>query len=132
MPISRARTPTDTARPALRGRHDVLEQLLDVTARAADGQGGACTVVGEAGIGKTTLLDELAVRAVADGMRVIRLRGVEAEVELAWSGLAELLSGMLDRVDHLAPARASAIRSALAIEGGRARGRAVRHRRGQP
>ena len=45
------------------------------------------------------------------------MAGVEAEVELAWSGLAELLDGILDGLDRLAPARASAVRAALAIEG---------------
>ena len=47
----------------------------------------------------------------------MRLSGVEAELEMAWSGLAGLLDGLLDGIDRLPPARASAVRAALAIEG---------------
>ena len=49
--------------------------------------------------------------------RIVRLSGVEAELELAWSGLAGLLDGLLDGIDKLPPARASAVRAALALEG---------------
>ena len=48
-------------------------------------------------------------RAEVAGLRVVRIRGLEAEVEMAWSGLAGLLDGFLDRVDDLPPARAAAI-----------------------
>ena len=44
------------------------------------------------------------------------LSGVEAELELAWSGLAGLLDGLLDGIDQLPPARLG-VRAALAIEG---------------
>ncbi|MET0325597.1 MAG: LuxR family transcriptional regulator, partial [Ilumatobacteraceae bacterium] len=110
----------DAIRPPVAGRDDVLDDLLELVRGAAAGHGAACTVVGEAGIGKTTLLDAVTAGAIAEGVRVIRLRGVEAEVELAWSGLAGLLEGMLDRLDRLTPGRAAAIRSALALEGGAA------------
>ena len=55
------------------------------------------TIVGESGIGKTAVLDE-ARRTIASEQpecRIVRLSGVEAEVELAWSGLAGLLDGLL-------------------------------------
>ena len=114
------RPPPDTAAAPCGGRDDVLDELLALVRGAAAGHGAARTVVGEAGIGKTTLLDAVTAGAIDEGVRVIRLRGVEAEVELAWSGLAGLLDGMLDRLDHLTPGRAAAIRSALALEGGTA------------
>ena len=84
--------------------------------------GGARTLVGPAGIGKTAVLDEVVrqVRADLPDVRVIRLRGVEAELEMAWSGLAGLLDDLLDRVAELPPARADAILGALALaDGGR-------------
>ena len=86
---------------------------------AAVGEGGALTIVGDAGIGKTAVVDEAAAIISVDqpDCRIVRMEGVEAEVELAWSGLAELLDGVLDGLDRLAPARASAVRAALAIEG---------------
>ena len=65
------------------------------------------------------MLDEAAALIPADqpDCRIVRLSGVEAELELAWSGLAGLLDGLLDGIDNLPPARASAVRAALALEG---------------
>jgi DNA-binding CsgD family transcriptional regulator len=71
-----------------------LERVL------ADARGGASRVMvvrGEAGAGKTALLAHLSGRA--DGWRVARAVGVEAEVELAHSGIHQLCGPMLD--DHL-------------------------------
>jgi DNA-binding CsgD family transcriptional regulator len=112
--------PFHLPRPApLRGREELVDELLVLVAAAADGHGAARTLVGPAGIGKTSVLDEVVRRArtASPDVRVIRLRGIEAEVEMAWSGLAELLGGRLDRVDELPPARAAAIRGALALAG---------------
>jgi DNA-binding CsgD family transcriptional regulator len=66
------------------------------------------------------VLENAAELIVAEipGTRVIRIAGVEAEVEMAWSGLAALLDGLLDGLDHLSPVRAAAIRAALAIDEG--------------
>ena len=104
---------------ALHGRQDVVDAIAGLAAGAAVGDGGALTVVGEAGIGKTAVVDEAAAIIAVDqpDCRILRLAGVEAEVELAWSGLAELLDGVLAGIDRLAPARASAVRAALAMEG---------------
>ncbi|MET0324690.1 MAG: LuxR family transcriptional regulator [Ilumatobacteraceae bacterium] len=112
--------PTTDAPPAiLRGRLDVVDAIVGLAARAATGEGGALTIVGEPGIGKTAVLDEAAALILADQprCRIVRLSGVEAELELAWSGLAGLLHGLLDGIAKLPPARASALRAALALEG---------------
>ncbi len=105
--------------PLLHGRQDVVDAIAGLAAGAAVGEGGALTIVGDAGIGKTAVVDEAAAIITVDqpDCRIVRMEGVEAEVELAWSGLAELLDGVLDGLDRLAPARASAVRAALAIEG---------------
>ncbi len=105
---------------ALPGRSAVVATLVALAEAAAEGQGGALTVVGEPGIGKTAVLSNAAELIAADvpGARIIRIAGVEAEVELAWSGLAALLEGLLGGLPNLPPARAAAVRSALAIEGG--------------
>ena len=105
--------------PLLHGRQDVVDAIAGLAAGAAVGEGGALTIVGDAGIGKTAVVDEAAAIIAVDqpDCRIVRMEGVEAEVELAWSGLAELLDGVLDGLERLAPARASAVRAALAIEG---------------
>ncbi len=56
---------------------------------------------GEAGIGKTAVLDEIVRRARADGMLVLQCRAVQAEAKLTLSVVADLLE----------PAPASAIAS---------------------
>jgi hypothetical protein len=56
-------------------------------------------VRGEPGVGKTALLDYLAAQAF--GCRVARAAGVESEMELAFAGLHQLLTPMLDRLERL-------------------------------
>ncbi|SNY05641.1 regulatory protein, luxR family [Paractinoplanes atraurantiacus] len=64
----------------------MLRDLLD---RAKKGRGGALVIRGEAGIGKTALLQ--AVEAEAGGMRVLRATGVESESRLPYAALHQLL-----------------------------------------
>jgi predicted ATPase len=96
----------------------MVDAIVALATRASVGEGGALTIIGESGIGKTAVLDEASALIATDRpeCRILRLNGVEAEVELAWSGLAWILDGPLDRVQHLAPARRAAILGALAIE----------------
>ncbi|MEV0714817.1 ATP-binding protein, partial [Asanoa sp. NPDC050611] len=73
------------------GRDDqigVLETLLD---GACDGRGSALVLRGEAGIGKSALLEH-AVRAGRErGMRVLSVTGVQAEGQIPYAGLDHLL-----------------------------------------
>ena len=66
------------------------------------GQSRALVVHGEPGVGKTALLDYLAGRA-AD-CRVVRVAGVQSEMELAFAGLHQLCAPMLDRLESAAGA----------------------------
>lgn len=110
---------TTSGEAVVRGRRAVLDAVLAVVEAACAGHGGAVTIVGEAGIGKTAVLDEVA-RAASASAQVLRLTGVEAEVELVWSGLASLVEGLADgpALERLAPARAAALRTALAMDSG--------------
>ncbi len=111
-------TRTDGA-GAIRGRRAVLESVLTVVQAARERRGGAVTIVGEAGIGKTAVLDAV-TQAASTSSRVIRLTGVDAEMELGWSGLAGLVEALADGagLERLAPARAAALRTALALDSG--------------
>ena len=51
-------------------------------------RGGALLVSGDAGVGKTALLDVAALHAEAAGTRVVRAVGAEFEAELAFRGSA--------------------------------------------
>jgi hypothetical protein len=74
----------------------VLDQLLDAV---RGGAGRALVVRGEPGVGKTALLDYLAEQA--SGWRVARTAGVESEMELAYAGVHQLLTPMLNRLQRL-------------------------------
>src|SRR3954454_19764974 len=81
-------------RPTLLGRADecaVLDTLVDAIRR---GEGQALVVRGEAGIGKTAVLEHL-VRS-ASGLTVLRAVGVESEMELAYAGVHQLCASLLD------------------------------------
>jgi GMP synthase-like glutamine amidotransferase/tetratricopeptide (TPR) repeat protein/DNA-binding CsgD family transcriptional regulator len=79
-------------------------------------QGGSAVIVvrGEAGLGKTVLLDEAV--ASAGGLTVARTRGVDAESEQRFAGLAELCEPLLGEIPRLPPARAAALRAALGLD----------------
>jgi tetratricopeptide (TPR) repeat protein len=83
----------------LRDRHvecEVLDRLVEAV-RA--GKSETLVLRGEAGVGKTALLDYLVGRA--SRFRVVRIAGVQSEMELAFAGLHQLCAPMLDRVERL-------------------------------
>src|SRR5215212_1635774 len=102
----------------LRGRRrecDVLDQLVNA-ARA--GESRALVVRGDSGVGKTALLDYLAEHAA--GCRVARVAGVQSEMELAFAGLHQLLTPMLDRLQRLPGPQRQALRTAFGLGSGSA------------
>jgi DNA-binding CsgD family transcriptional regulator len=77
------------------------------------GQSQALVLRGEAGIGKTALLNDLAARA--SDCRVVRTAGVESEMELAFAALHQLCAPMLERLDGLPMPQCDAIGTAFGI-----------------
>ncbi|MBV9870859.1 MAG: AAA family ATPase, partial [Frankiaceae bacterium] len=80
---------------------------------ARQSRSGALVIRGEAGVGKSALLEDARERA-AD-MHVLHARGVESESELAFAGLHQLLRPSLSLIDRLPLAQASALQSALGL-----------------
>jgi DNA-binding CsgD family transcriptional regulator len=88
----------------LRGRRDECAALDGLLRGARTGRSGVLVVRGEAGVGKTALLD-YAIGS-ASGMLVVRASGVESEVELAFAALHQLCAPLLNRLEGLpAPQR---------------------------
>lgn len=103
----------------LYGRSAEISVLDEVIARARDGAGGAVVLRGEAGAGKTALLDAAAARGGA--MRVLRLTGVESESDLAFAALHQLLwpvAGSPGALDALPEPQRLAVRAALGLAAG--------------
>src|SRR5215831_2491044 len=93
----------------------VLDGLLDA---ARGGRSGVVVVRGEAGVGKTALLD-YAVRSAA-GMRVARLAGVESEMELSFAALQQCCLPVLGLVGRLPGPQRDALGVAFGLRAGRA------------
>src|SRR3984957_16257205 len=96
-----------------RSERDVLDQLLGALQA---GKSRALVVSGEPGVGKTALLEYIVEQAPE--CRVVRTSGVQAEIELAFAGLHQLLVPLMDRVDHLPVPQRDALRTAFGLGSG--------------
>jgi DNA-binding CsgD family transcriptional regulator len=92
---------------------DVLERLV---AGVRAGQSRVLVLRGEAGVGKTALLQHLS--AAAEGCRIARAAGVESEMELAFAGLHSLCARMLDRLGQLPSPQRDALSTAFGLSAG--------------
>jgi DNA-binding CsgD family transcriptional regulator len=100
--------------PGLTGRHTergVLDRLVEAVKHS--GESRSLVIHGEAGVGKTALLDYLAERA--PGCRVARAAGVQLEMELAFAGLHQLCAPMLDRLQAMPVPQRDALRTAFGM-----------------
>src|SRR5687767_8164479 len=96
-----------------RSECDVLDRLVG---GVLAGQSRVLVVRGEAGVGKTALLEYLA--EAAGGCRVVRASGVESEMELAFAGLHGLCAPMLGRLKHLPAPQRDALGTAFGVSAG--------------
>lgn len=92
------------------GEREQIDRLFDETRAGAS---NTLVLRGEAGIGKTALL-EYAI-SQAGGARVLRCRGVEWESELPFSGLVELLAPLVDSIPELPETQRAALAGVLAL-----------------
>ncbi len=104
------------AKAALAGRGDQCARLDRLVAEAHEQQSAVLVLRGEAGIGKSTLLDYAVERA--DGCRVLRALGVEWEMELPFAGLHQLCVGLLDRRERLPAPQRDALETAFGLSSG--------------
>jgi len=98
-----------------RRERELLDRLLD---GAGSGSGGVLVLHGEAGVGKTALMD-YAVEA-AGAFRVLRTVGVEGEMELPFAALQQLCSPILELIERLPPPQRDALAVALGLSVGQA------------
>src|ERR1700742_1675175 len=92
-----------------------LGQLMEA---GRGGHSGALVLHGEAGVGKTALLEDAI--ASATGMRIARVAGVESEMELAYAALQQLCAQMLDGLDRLPDPQREALGVVFGLRAGEA------------
>ena len=80
------------------------------------GQSRVVVLRGEAGVGKTALLDYLLESAT--GCRIARAAGVESEMELPFAGLHQLCAPMLEHLDRLPGPQGDALGAAFGLREG--------------
>ena len=100
----------------LRGRRAECLELDRLLEAMHAGQSAVVVLRGQAGIGKTALLEYTAERA--EGCRVLHAVGVESEMELAFAGLQQLCAPMLDRLEQLPGPQRDALGTAFGLRTG--------------
>ena len=100
----------------LLGRQRELAELNRLLSAARDRRGGAMVVLGEPGIGKTALIEQ--VVASAPDFRVLRTVGREGELELAFAALQQLCAPGLDRLERLSELQRNALSVVFGLRSG--------------
>ena len=102
-----------TRMPHLLGRAPEIDEIDHLLEGARAANGGALVVRGEAGIGKSALLE--AARTRASGMQVFACGGIESEARLPFAALHQLLRPALQQLDRIPSVQARALRTALGL-----------------
>ena len=98
---------------------DSERALLDgLVAAIWEAESRSLVLRGEAGVGKTALLEYL-VDGAGD-VRVLRAVGVESEMELAYAGLHQLCGPLLDRLEPLPGPQRQALETVFGLSAGTA------------
>ena len=100
----------------LLGRHAECEALDRLLRDAAAGRSGVIVLRGEAGGGKSALLDWVTERI--DGWHHATAFGVESEMELPYSGLHQLCVPMIDQLPKLPAPQREALATVFGLSAG--------------
>lgn len=106
----------DASHMKLRGRYRECETLSSLADAARAGRSSALVMTGEAGVGKTALVDYMTT--VCAQCRVLRVTGVESQMELAFAGLHELCGPLLGNLGRLPDPQADALTTAFGLARG--------------
>jgi DNA-binding CsgD family transcriptional regulator/tetratricopeptide (TPR) repeat protein len=107
---------SEGSRTGLRGRTSECALLDDLVAAVRRGESRSLVLRGEAGMGKTALLEDL-IPSASD-LTVVRAVGVESEMELAYASLHQLCGPMLDRLERLPAPQRQAIEIVFGLSAG--------------
>ena len=110
--------PPPAEREGLVGRGAEIDVLQSFIERARLG-GEALLLIGDAGVGKTALLDVAARHAGSLGVSVVRAAGAEFEADISFSALHQSLLPLLNGIEELRPLYRDALSVALGLGEGR-------------
>jgi DNA-binding CsgD family transcriptional regulator len=102
------------------GRHTEREAVERLLTDARAGRSGALALLGEAGLGKTALLEHARSLAAQSGFRVESSVGLAAETQFAFGAVHQLSSSLMGRVDALPEPQQTALRVAFGQQAGAA------------
>jgi DNA-binding CsgD family transcriptional regulator/tetratricopeptide (TPR) repeat protein len=102
------------------GRLSESETVERLLAEARSGRSGSLTVLGEAGIGKTALLEHARQEAARSGFRVESAIGLQSETQFAFGALHQLCTPLLGHLDALPEPQRIALRTAFGEQAGAA------------
>jgi DNA-binding CsgD family transcriptional regulator len=103
----------DLGSSALVGRERECAAIDRLLEASEQGESSSLVIRGEAGMGKTALLEHAAERS--GGRTVLRVAGVEVESDLGFAGLDGLLRPIVDKMNELPGAQADALSGALGL-----------------
>ena len=112
------RFPGPGRQTSLKGRSRECARLDALVGAIRLGESRSLVLLGEAGIGKTALLEYL-VESASD-LTVVRAIGVESDMELAYASLHQLCAPLLDRLDRLPAPQRQALEIVFGLSSGTA------------
>lgn len=107
-----------TGSPVIRGRERETATVAALLTSARSGNGGALVIQGEAGIGKSAVLEHALARCT--DVRALRAAGAEFEMELPYAALHQLCAPVLDRRRELPEPQRIALEAVFGLDEHRA------------
>ncbi|MFI2707288.1 AAA family ATPase, partial [Nocardioides sp. CER28] len=113
---SRSRSPMSATSPRLVGRRDERGTLDDLLVDLHAGRSATCVVRGEAGIGKSVLLEYVVSRG--GKLTLSRAQGIEADMELAYASLHQICAPFMSGIYDLPDPQRDALQVAFGMAAG--------------
>ncbi len=104
--------------PKLRGRSDECQLLDSLVSAVRAGESRTLVISGEAGVGKTALLEHLIMQA--SELTILRAVGVESEVELGFASLHQMCLPLMSQIDRLPDPQRNALEVVFGVSEGSA------------
>ena len=102
--------------PKLRGRSDECQLLDSLVSAVRAGESRTLVISGEAGVGKTALLEHLIMQA--SELTILRAVGVESEVELGFASLHQMCLPLMSQIDRLPDPQRNALEVVFGVSEG--------------